>query len=276
MEPQTLHWAARRYLTARYQELRTEHGRLPNGGREADGYHATTEAKRIFPRYRVVEAMLMEVERLDPDRLPGADVVADALLTAAELAESPFVEPPYDEVEARAAADERRLFADMVRDWAERPDLRADPLPYRRVLTPEESSGWRASLSRRWGVRDFSWHPMLGGAVPGDVLILTPEALSEGDGVDQVRRVLREMGRARVAELREGYGPDYLMDVELLVPRYSYGLEGFWLDEHHDWIAYASHEETVAFGGVLAVRLAATWPEVDSWRWPGWPTLGHQ
>ncbi|GAA0731118.1 hypothetical protein Drose_26585 [Dactylosporangium roseum] len=136
MDPAALYWASRRYLTTRYEELQREYGRLPNDGRQVDGYHYTTESKRIFPRYNVVDAMLMEVERLGPDRLPSVDVVASMMLTAAESANSPFTEPPYDGVEAQAMADERRLFAANVQHWRAQANFRTDPVPYRRVLTP--------------------------------------------------------------------------------------------------------------------------------------------
>ena len=273
MDSATLHWASRRYLTARYEELQREYSQLPNDGRQADGHHYTTEAKRIFPRYNVVDAMLIEVERLDPDRLPGVDVVTSAMLAAAESADSPFTKPPHDEIQAQAMADERQLFAANVQCWKADPNLRADPVPYRRVLTREESSAWRTSLQQRWGVQNGWWQRLLSSSVPQDVLVLTGESMWEDDGIDQVRRVLRELGRPRVVELRE-YGADYLLGVDIFAPRYT-GPEGFWSDEHHDWIAYASHEGTVAFGGALSGGLVTTWPEVDSWRWPGWQELGH-
>ncbi|MEU8392416.1 hypothetical protein [Micromonospora sp. NPDC048842] len=268
MESNTVHWASRRYLTQRYDELRTGYGQLPNDGRQADGYLYTTEAKRIFPRYNVVAAILIEVERLDPDHLPGIDVMTHVLLAAAESANSRFTTSTQDEVAADAIADERRLFAANVRRWLAQPDLSVDPLPYRRVLTSEESSAWHASLRQRWGVQDGCWHPLLAGDVPHDVLVLTGDSMWEDDGVDQVRRVLRRLGRRRVVELSED-GADCLLDAEIFAPRYT-GPEGLWSDEHHDWVAYASHEGTVAFGGALSTGLATTWPAVHSWRWPGW------
>ncbi|MFG1837062.1 hypothetical protein ACGFH8_01350 [Micromonospora sp. NPDC049175] len=273
MESNTVHWASRRYLKARYEDLRRGYRQLPNDGRQADGYHYTTEAKQIFPRYNVVAAILVEVERLDPDHLPGIDVLTHALLAAAEAANSPFTTPRQDEVEAGAIADERRLFAANVRRWVAQPDLDIDPLPYRRVLTPEESSAWRTSLQHRWGVRNGWWHPLLSSSVPDDVLVLTGESMWEDDGVDQVRRVLRELGRRRVVEVSE-YGADYLLDVGIFAPRYA-GAESLWSDERHDWIAYASHEGTVAFGGALSAGLATNWPDVHGWRWSGWHELGH-
>jgi hypothetical protein len=256
VESTTLTWAARRYLMARYDELQRDYSRLSG----ADGYRYTTEAKRIFPRYNVVAAIITEVERLDQDRLPGVETVAETLLAAADGAESPF----NGEIEAEAVAQERRLFAANVRSWRTQPDLRADPVPYRRVLAPGESALWRAELRTRWGVKDGSWHPLLGLSNPPEVLVLTGESMWDDDGVAAVRGVLRELGRARVVELRE-YGPDHLLDVDIFAPRYT-GPEGLWSDTHHDWIAYASHEGTVAFGGVLAVRLMAAWPGFAEWR----------
>jgi hypothetical protein len=41
----------------------------------------------------------------------------------------------------------------------------------------------------------------------------------------------------------------------LFSPQYT-GAEGLWADARHDWVAYASHESTVAFGGALADALA--------------------
>ncbi|MET8260118.1 hypothetical protein ACFYPG_05970 [Micromonospora sp. NPDC005553] len=100
-----------------------------------------------------MDAILIEMERLDPDRLPSVHVVASMMLTAAESANSPFTEPSYDEVQARAMADERRLFAAKVQHWTAQTDFRSDPVPYRRVLAPQESSAWRTSLHGDGGYR---------------------------------------------------------------------------------------------------------------------------
>ncbi|MCF0093006.1 hypothetical protein B0E54_01832 [Micromonospora sp. MH99] len=269
MDSTVLHSMARRYLEARYLSLQAEYRTLSNSGRQPDDYHHTVDARRIFPRYQVVEAILVDVERLDPDRLPSLDDVAGALLAAAYGAHSDFTTSPTDDVAAQAIADERRLFAAQVPRWRGQPDLRGGPLPYRRVLTTGESSAWRTSLQKRWGVRDDCWHPLVSDEVPTDVLVLTGESMWEHDGVDQVRRALLNLRRRRVVEIRE-WGPDHILDLEIFAPRYT-GAEGVWTDEQHDWVAYASHEGTVAFGGVLATGLCRSWADVGEWRWPGWP-----
>jgi hypothetical protein len=120
------------------------------------------------------------------------------------------------------------------------------------VLTPEESSDWRARLAQRWGVQADSWHPMLAAPVPEDVLVLTEDSMWDGPGIDLVRQALTAKGGRRVAQLRE-YGVDHLLDVQLVAPRYT-GAEGVWSEHTLDWIAFASHEGPVAFGGTLLKR----------------------
>ena len=70
------------------------------------------------------------------------------------------------------------------------------------------------------------------------------------------------------AELREG-GRDCVVDVATVEPRYT-GAEGFFTDEHHDWIVYATHEGTIALTGTLAEALRNGWAAVGRWRWRGW------
>ncbi|MFJ6673307.1 hypothetical protein ACIQMJ_19530 [Actinosynnema sp. NPDC091369] len=94
---------------------------------------------------------------------------------------------------------------------------------------------------------------------PGAVMWDEPEA------VTHVRTALRAARGGRVTELSE-HGEDYLIDLDLVAPRYT-GAEGVWSDDTLTWIAYASHEGTVAFGGHLATALPATWPDLERWRW---------
>ncbi|MFC7244188.1 hypothetical protein ACFQO7_17075 [Catellatospora aurea] len=264
MNPQILHDTARRYLAERYTELAARYSRLPNHGRAADGYHYTDEAKAIFPRYGVVDAVLVEVERLDGDRLPGSSRLADLLVRAAGTAGPVFTDPAR-EIEAQAASEERDRFTRQVRVWAATADLRAEPVGYRRVLSEDEAARWRERLTARWGLVDLAWHPMIAADIPADVTIVQGEALWEEPVVDAFRHALDRLGVRRVIELRE-YGPEYAVEVNLTAPRYT-GAEGVWSDESSSWIAYASHEGTVAFGGTLVPVLEQVWPGVNSRRW---------
>jgi hypothetical protein len=209
--------------------------------------------------------MLEQVERLDPDRLPNFADLSAGLLHAANDAQSPFT--PQSEAEAEVIRDERQLFAAAIRGWTLESDIGVEPLGYRRVLTAEESSGWRRRLRERWGLQDLSWYPMLAAPVPDEVLVMQEAYMWDEQGAARVRQVLQDAGGRRVAELRE-YGVDYLVDLDLFAPRYT-GAEGVWSDNSLAWVAYASHEGTVAFGGLLATALAARWPDVRRWQWSG-------
>ncbi|GAA0519845.1 hypothetical protein Ade02nite_81060 [Paractinoplanes deccanensis] len=228
-------WLARRYLTERAEELWREYDEA---------------GRRGTPRYTLASDIRTEIERLDPDHLPSLGTVAASLVDA-----------------AAKAGENPRTFAAKVHEWLSQPQLTTDPLPYRRVLTPAESRDWRAEVQRRWGVsRDGCWHPMLTPDVPADVLVLD-ESMWDGEGAAEVRRLLRDMGRTRVIELRE-YGADYLLDLDDFTPAYT-GAEGVWTDAHHDWLVYASHEWSVAFGGVLADRLRCR-PGAAICQWRFW------
>lgn len=245
----------------RYDELAGHYAALPDQGRAGFGY--SPEAYRIFPRYNVVEAILAQVERLDPDRLPDQPGLVARLLEAAATAQSPLTEPASNEVAAAVMAEERRLFSSAVQEWAGRGDLQVRPLPYRRVLT---SAARQQQLQRRWGLVGRAWHPMIAAETPPEVLILVEAVMWElPEAVTYVRTALRAAGGGRVTELRE-YGEEYLIDVDLVAPRYT-GAEGVWSDDTLAWVAYASHEGTVAFGGHLAATLPALWPGLDRWRW---------
>lgn len=261
----TLHVAARRYLMERYDELADRYGELPNQGRAVDGYNYSPEAWLIFPRYNVVAAILEQVERLDPERLPEFSGLVETLAEAADTAQPPFTQPESNEVAAKAMAEERRLFQTILQGWVTRADLPVEPLPYRRVLTPAESAERQEQLQQRWGLEGRSWHPMLAGPIPPDVLVLAEASMWDEQKLAQVRATLLEMNGGRVTELRE-YGADYLIDIEMFEPQYT-GAEGVWSDGTLTWIAFASHEGTVAFGGRLAAALEAKWIDLDQWRW---------
>ncbi|MGW5052604.1 hypothetical protein [Actinokineospora sp. NPDC004072] len=263
MESWELHVVARRYLAARYDELVETYAGLPDQGRTAGDY--SDEAKRIYPRYNAVAAMLEEVERLDPDDLPELDRLAADLAAAAFVAQSPFTKPPMEQVEAEVIEDERLRFRQLIPVWMANPPPAVVPMKYRRVLRQEESADWRRRLEARWGLVDLCWHPQIEDSVPEDVLVLRGRSMWDGPGVDRVREALRGMGRLRVVELRE-YGADRLLDVEGVEPRYTLA-EGVWTDETLDWIAYASHEGTIAFGGTLAAVLPSAWPDIEGSRW---------
>ncbi|MBE1491488.1 hypothetical protein [Plantactinospora soyae] len=272
MDSTTLQVAARRYLMERYDELTRRYAATPVQGPAEDGYRYRSEAGRIVPRYHVVAAILAQVERLDPDCLPEPSDLVDVLAEAGDTAGSPSTRSASEAAEVAAevevVAEERRLFRSALQGWVTAGDLRVEPLPYRRRLTPAESTERQERLRRRWGLVDRSWHPMLADPTPPDVLVLADASMWDERGLAEARAALRRLGGGRVTELSED-GADVLVDVETFAPRYA-GAEGVWSDDTLSWIAYASHEGTVAFGGHLAAALEVGWADVDRWRWSAW------
>jgi hypothetical protein len=261
-----LHTRARRYLIDRYRDLTTAYQALPNS-RPADGYHYTEEALEIFPRYNVVAAMLDHVEAIDSDHLPDVKTLTGLLVGAAYEAQSPYARA-IGPIPKRVMADERKLFADQVPLLAREMDS-PNLLPYRRTLSEAEGQHWLDSLRARWGVIRMEWYPMLPAPVPEDVLVLRQSAFSEGGGEAALQAALGEMGVSRVLELRE----DLIhreMAVEWFSPTFRSSGEGLWTDESVGWIAYASHESTVAFAGAIRAHLQSAWSDLDWWRWHGW------
>jgi hypothetical protein len=154
----------------RYDELTREYATLPNGGRAEDGFHYQAAAWRIFPRYHVAEVILVEIERLDPDRLPELADLIDVMVEAADAAQSPFTQPPSNVVEAEAMSAERRLFRSTAHGWVAGVEPLRKPLAYRRVLTPPESATRQEQLQQRWGLVDRQWYPLLTDPTPPDLL----------------------------------------------------------------------------------------------------------
>jgi hypothetical protein len=251
----------------RYRQLTSAYSALPNSGRAADGYNYTDEALQIFPRYNVVDAILNKVEELDSDDLPPVGTLTGLLVNAAYAAQTPFTRP-REPVPDEAMAEERRLFAETVPRLAGQTDA-VDGLPYRRTLSDVEGNRWLASVRERWGVVGHEWYPMLSSPVPDDVLVVRETGVWEGGGETATRAALAEMDVARVIELREDLVHREI-DVDWFTPRYTAAGEGLWTDASVEWVAYASHESTLAFGGTIRCHLQAAWSGIDEWAWRGW------
>ncbi|MEU7532162.1 hypothetical protein AB0A74_40960 [Saccharothrix sp. NPDC042600] len=203
--------------------------------------------------------MLVEVERLDVDDLPDAlPSVLRALAWAARTSET---DSRGDAAEDAAMRDERARFARAVVGWTSADEVVVEPLAYRRTLSAEEGERWRALLLERWGPSVAGWMPLeFDDVVPG-VLVVSTQTAWDDEWVDGLRALLRARGVERVFELRE-WGADREIEVAALVPSYT-GAEGMWTDGGLDWVIYASHEGTAAYGGWLAEALE---PVAGPWR----------
>lgn len=258
-----LHTAARRYCLERHAHWCQRYSELV---RQRDGYHYTPEALATFPRYNVLNAIRVELERIDPAKLGDVDDTRAVLVLAGETAQDDFTQKPIGEIDERAMAEERGDFCHYI-GGLKIADLSAiEKLPYRRVLTTEESKATWSRLRSRWEVPEDYWFPLADCNLP-DVAAFKTNAFDEAEAHERLRDILAARGIERVWELRE-YGPEYEEDLALFEPYYN-GAEGYWSSGDLDWIIYASHESSVTVGGWLLAELKRIWPSWQAHVWTG-------
>lgn len=85
-EELALHTAARRYCEERAAYWHTRYAEL---GSHIDRSGYTTEQKNIFPRYNVLEAILVEVKRFCPESFTSSEEAREMLILAGWGGERP-------------------------------------------------------------------------------------------------------------------------------------------------------------------------------------------
>ncbi len=263
-----LHAAARRYCLDRHAYWCDQYSEIVRnrGDRQGDGYHYTPEALATFPRYNALNAIRVEVERIDPAKLGDADSTRELLDLAGQTAEGDFTRQPIGAIEARAIAEEREAFCSYVGALT-RTDLNAvERLPYRRVLTAEEAGSIWSRLRSRWQIPEGYWYPLAECNLP-EIVAFKTSGFDEGVQYERLREILATRTVERVWELRE-YGPEYEEELALFEPYYN-GAEGYWSSGNLDWIIYASHECSVTVGGWLLSEVKGIWPSWQAHVWTG-------
>ena len=132
-----LHTAARRYCIERHAYWCQRYSEIvrKRGDRQRDDYHYTPEALATFPRYNLLNAIRVELERIDPAKLGDQEETRTLLVLAGELAQDDFTQKPIGQIDERAMAEERGDFCRYI-GGLKISDLSAiEKLPYRCVLT---------------------------------------------------------------------------------------------------------------------------------------------
>lgn len=263
-----VHTLARRYCQERYTHWAERYAGIVQRGRdrESDGYHYTPEALATFPRYNILNAIRIELERIDSAELRDFDAAKELVARAGETANDDFTRKPIGEIEQLALAEERAAFCGYVRSLSPADLGTVEPLPFRRVLPADESKAVWARLRERWHIPACYWYPLADCVLPG-LAAFDASAFSEGAPPDRLQVVLGRRGVGRVWELRE-YGPEYEQEVSLFDPHYN-GAEGYWSSGALDWIVYASHESSVTIGGWLLDEVKVLWPAWQTHLWRG-------
>ena len=263
-----LHTAARRYCLERYAYWRERYAEIDRmrGRLEPDGYHYTPEALATFPRYNVLNAIRIEVERIEPADLPSVEDTRRLLVLAGESAQDDFTARRIGDIEQRAMAEERSDFCRYVVDLTVSDLSSVEDLPYRRVLTAQESKTIWSRLRSRWEISEGYWFPLAECALP-DVVAFKTNPFYKAAVHERLRGILASRGIEHLWELRE-FGPEYEEALALFAPYYGEA-EGYWSSGGMDWIIYASHERSVTVGGSLLDELKAMWPSWQAHVWTG-------
>ncbi len=263
---QALHTAARRYCNERYTHWTTQYAEICRAGRDraTDGYHYTSEALGVFPRYNVLNAIRVEIERINPNELADPNDTRDLILIAGREANDDFTRKPIGQTDAEATADERECFCDFICGLSDSVLQSTEPLPYQRVLSQPESESLWSRLRDRWEITDGYWFPLAECSLQ-DIAAFQDRYFADFFSSFNLTDLLSSRGITRVWELRE-HGPEYEQDVSMFDPHYN-GAGGFWSSGDLDWVVYASHESSITVGGWLLAEIKNQWPEWKQRTW---------
>jgi hypothetical protein len=265
---QAMHTAARRYCIDQFAYWSNRYSAMSRQGTDRietdDGWEYTPEALGIFPRYNVLRAIGVEIERLNPERLEDFVEARELLLAAGITADDEFTRNPIDHIAANTALDEREAFCRFIRNVSEVELGAIEPLPYRRVLSTEESDQIWSRLRQAWRISEGYWYPLAEGSL-SNIAAFQDKPFYKAVSPDLLRRILKAHKIERLWELRES-GAEYEQDTSLFQPYYN-GTEGYWSSDESDWIIYVSHESSVTIGGWLLDDIKARWPSWEKNVW---------
>jgi hypothetical protein len=273
-----MHTAARRYCMEQHAFWTAKYADFPAGGPYSQ------EAYRIFPRYRLADDTLVNIERCVFNEATSSKEAKDILVAASAEAVAILSSQMKDHDAAiHALESHHSAYVALIESLASSPTSAVEPLPFRRVLPSEEVDALWQVLRDRWGIRGagYGWFPISEDAQPVGSLTFHEELWTARQGGVLFRRFLMGRNVFRCYMLRELGPPDYELDSELARPVYD-GSESF-LFRDSDWLVYASHESSLTLAGSIADFFRERWSDADSlgyggpfhtddlrgtWKWP--------
>ena len=134
---------------------------LVKSGQDRVGKQYSKTAYSLFPRYRLDEAIGIEVERITGDEFRSLEEARKLLLEAGRRALSSLFQEFQQSPEARVAlTDEWKAFDSYIGSLDPAQLAQIKPLPYRRVLTKSEREQLRQKLKTIWGANGY-WYPLV-------------------------------------------------------------------------------------------------------------------
>jgi hypothetical protein len=262
---EAVHTFARRYCLERIAELKQ--------GRDSAKSASTDKDITYSSRRAVVEAVLVEVERLTPADFRSRGHAALRLIETSQIAQNHRTEqkmwqtPPY----LPAMQEERDRFADALRLFAAQADWkrwRVEPLPYRRTLPSEERKRLMAKLKEQWSLTGKWWIPFEKYDLPYETVVVDSQAVSQELGYTKLKQIFACSGVERVFELWEIENePDREIALDLWEPSSAWA-QRYWCSDALDWLVYTTHENSMTIAGVwLLNEIKAEWPDWEAYRW---------
>jgi len=244
-----LHTAARRFCADQHYRWSIEYSQLTESGDDRDGMRYTPAAYRLFPRYRLDEAIQRLVEKISGEKLPSLEEVRALVLAAGREACASLAREFDKYSDALIAIDEEWNAFDKYISGLGTAQLQLiEPLPSRRVLTESESKQLRQTLAAHWGVKGY-WYPLSKLDSQMNVIAFHEELWERRRGTEILLRALEERAIEKCFALLEGPS-DYELDRALVDPTYR-GDEIF-ITSDFEWLVYSSHESSIAVAGWLA------------------------
>ncbi len=265
-EIEKLHTAIRRYCMDRYSYWTTKYGELVSAGEHRSGYAYTKEALCTFPRYNVLNAILVDVERHRPDDFISLDEAKRVFKAVVANAQNIFTQPANGNLEQQVMNEEREALSNFIAKITENDLSLVGPLFYRRVLTAEEGATIWDRLRMDWGIKEGYWYP-LADRKREDIEAFQDAYFEKELGTEKLRTILHAHGIETLWEMRED-GVNHELELSVFEPYYD-GNEGYWCDSSFEWIIYASHESSITIGGWLLPEIKSVW---SNWKERVWTT----
>jgi hypothetical protein len=256
-----LHTAARRYCMERHAHWTARYAELTRGRENRVPYTYSDRDLATFPRYNVLAAILLEVERIVPHGLSLANL-RDLLLLAGRIAETAFTKPPNAEISASAMEAEREAFCAFVEAQDDDVLWHVAPLPHRHVLSESAARVARAELARVWGAEGY-WYPLEPTRCT-DVRAFRRDAFERDKADATLYALIAALPTRRLWEIEE---TGVIFEIEPASLDLRGGSETFWVPLDLAWIVYVSHESSVTVGGVVLDPLLSAWPGAAAAAW---------
>jgi len=243
LEPtESLITLARRYCMENHEFWCEEYTKKRTGNNYP--YTYTDGDYDLFPRYNVLNAVLLEVETLTGGEFSSLSHCRELLMLAGQIGETVSTMGEQNEIVLRAMTDERNKFVAYIRDVTEADLQKVEPLPYARHLNTIESANIQKRLLRQWNFDGGYWEPSVSRSLK--LLFLAMENITDNDD-KQIKDFIMNHAASRLYRITE-FRVDYQIESVLLDIKYR-GSDTIFCDDNYDWIIHVSHDRIVTFGG---------------------------